>query len=186
MNIHVYVFFLSFLVINTFAKSENVSKAKDSYQILNKMISAFENGNVDAKPNILTYSTVMNACAYTNGGSHDRFDAFQIARSCLKDVLTSKFGVQPNNILFSAFILAYAKLVSERDNEKNELLIKSTFNECRKLGLVDVRVIMNLRRATSTNLFNEMCMGTQLHMKSGRIDIQDIPSEWRCNIIQSK
>lgn len=150
------------------------------------MISAFENGNVDAKPNILTYSTVMNACAYTNGESQDRFEAFQIARSCMKDVLTSKFGVQPNNILFSGFILAYAKLVRDRDNPKNEQLIKSIFNECCKLGLVDVKVILSLRRATSSNLFSELCMGTKLHTKHGRIDIQDIPAEWRCNIIKSK
>ena len=71
-------------VINAFAKNDSPSKAVEAESILHSMINSYNNGNLQAKPSVITYSAIMNACAYTKGSKVDRREAFRIAQSCLK------------------------------------------------------------------------------------------------------
>lgn len=164
-------------VINAFAKSASPTKAVDAELILDNMIVSYKNGNGDAKPSLRTYGTVLNACAYSNRGSkQDKAAAFKISRRCFKEVISGNNG-QPNSMIFSLFILSCLNLVPA--GTKRDQLLASVFDECCKRGLVDTRVVLDIRRSSPT-LRKQLLENTNL--ENGIIHINDIPQQWRSNL----
>jgi hypothetical protein len=130
------------------------------------------------KPSVITFSTVMNACAHTKGTTEECSEAFQIARSCMKEVLSKKYG-QPNNIVFGTFLFSCTKLVkagTERDR-----LIASVFKECCKLGLVDEKTYLNVKRALSRDSWELLVHDTN-KPRVRNMTFNEIPEEWRINV----
>lgn len=157
-------------VINAFAKSSFADKAKQSQNILHRMLENYHSGsNRDCKPSVMTYSTVLNACAYTTGTRDDRDEAFHIARTCLKELLSSDTE-NPNCVAFSTFLLACARLVPRGPDR--DMLTESVFRECCKQGQVDELVIRNLRTAASHELFAKM-------LGRGNVSWRSLPDEWK-------
>lgn len=161
-------------MINAIAKSNSASKAAEAESVLNRMLKSYEGGNQDAKPNTRTYSTILNACAYTNGDQTDRAAAFKIARKAFKEILSGDHG-EPNQIMFATFMLACKHLVPY--GVKRDQLVQFVFKECCQHGLVDIKVILNLRRVLSPSNLNEALQGTPL--SNGMIELTDIPLDWR-------
>jgi len=183
-------------VINAFAKSNSPSKAVEAESILHMMLDSYNNGNQQAKPSVITYSAIMNACAYTQGDREDRRAAFRIAQSCLKQIVSgggnenssNKNNEGPNNIVFRTFFTACANLVPPGD-KRNEL-VRLVFEECCRRGMLDVKIIVNLRRSFSNDLVSSLCskassssrISNRDHLARGRIELEDLPLEWRSNI----
>ena len=164
-------------VINAFAKSTSPTKAMDAETVLNNMVDSYHKGNGDAKPSLRTFGTVLNACAYTdNGSKKEKAAAFKVARRCFKEIISGDIG-QPNSITFSLFILSCIKLVPP--GTKRDQLLSSVFDECCKRGLVDVKIILDIRRS-SPLLRRKLLQSANL--ENGSIHINDIPAEWRSNI----
>jgi hypothetical protein len=138
------------------------------------MRHSFENGNHDAKPNSMTLSTVLNACAYTNGDEHDRKTAFNISRRIFKEIIKEH---ELNQIIFATFLKCCALIPPSAARSS---LAVSIFNECRHKGMVDVKVILSLRRCLSRTDLLGLLRGTRL--ESGTISLQDIPQEWRFSV----
>ncbi len=165
-------------VINALAKSDDPHKARKCLDLVRRMENP-PHGRSIIKPSIITFSTVLNACAHTKGTPEECSEAFQIARSCMKEVLSQKYG-QPNNIIFGTFLFACTKLVTagpERDH-----LIASVFNECCKLGLVDEKTYLNVRRALSRNLWEKLIQDSKIQSNKKDMTFQEIPTEWRMNV----
>jgi hypothetical protein len=135
------------------------------------MRNSFQNGNNDAKPNLRTLSTILNACAYTNGDESVRLTAFNISRRVFREILSSD---DVNQIIFATFLKCCALIPPSAQRDS---LVESTFQECRQRGMVDVKVILGLRRCLSPQKLKEALDGTSL--SSGIISIEDIPPEWR-------
>ncbi len=131
------------------------------------------------KPSVITFSTVLNACAHTKGTPQECSEAFQIARTCLTEVLSGRYG-QPNNIVFGTFLFACSKLVkvgAERDR-----LIVSVFNECCKLGLVDEKTFLNVKRALSRDIWEQLIHDKSNPMRKRDINFDEVPEKWRINV----
>ena len=137
------------------------------------MFKSYENGNQEAKPNIRTFSTVLNACAYTNGDKAARIEAFQVSRKVLKEILGGEYG-SPNEIVFSTFLKCCSLIPGGHQRDE---LAASIFHECCSRGLVDVKVILNLRRALSTERLNQVLDGTKLAY--GHLEMVSIPKQWK-------
>jgi hypothetical protein len=135
------------------------------------MRRSFENGNHDAKPNSRTLSTILNACAYTNGDENDRRTAFNISRRIFKEIINEH---ELNQIIFATFLKCCVLIPPSATRSS---LVVSIFNECRHRGMVDVKVLLALRRCLSREESLELLRGTSL--ASGVISIEDIPHEWR-------
>ena len=161
-------------VINAFAKSNDDAKATKSYQLLQRMLHEYESGrNRDAKPSVMTYSTVLNSCAYTRGSSDNRREAFQIARACLRDVLS--MGGANSSVPFSMFLLTCARLAPR--GAERDVLVESVFKECCRRGVVDELVVRNLRSAASPALLSKL-LG-----RAGRdVAHAELPQDWKCNL----
>mmetsp|Transcript_12093 Transcript_12093/g.22628 ORF Transcript_12093/g.22628 Transcript_12093/m.22628 type:complete len:186 (-) Transcript_12093:1898-2455(-) len=158
-------------VINAIAKSNSSNKAEEAEAVLQRMRRSFENGNHDAKPNSRTLSTVLNACAYTNGDENDRRAAFNISRRIMKEIINEH---DLNQIIFATFLKCCALIPPSAVRSS---LAVSMFNECRRRGMVDVKVILGIRRCLSSNELLELFRATSL--ASGTVSIEDIPYEWR-------
>ncbi len=150
-------------------------KAVLAESILKRMFESYENGNKDAKPGITTFSTIINACAYTKETDKDR--VFKIARAAFKESLGETFG-EPNNIVFATFLTACNNLM--KPGEYRDKLVCSVFEESRRRGMVDTNTILQLRRVASRQILGEVLKGTKL--TSGDLYLNDIPHEWRSNV----
>ena len=151
-------------------------------------MESYHKGNADAKPSVLTYSTLLNACAYTRGTSEDRAAAFQIARSCMKDLLGgsdngSGSGESPNNIVFGTFLLACSNLLPP--SPERDRWIASSFRECIRLGVVDTKVVLIVRRSASPELVRTLLDGTGLAERGSSVSFESLPEDWRCNVVRS-
>jgi len=159
--------------INAFAKSNRDDKAVKSERILNRMLEDYRSGrNLQAKPSALTYSTILNACAYTRGSARDQAEAFRIARTCFRDVLSLE---QTNGVEFAMFLLACARLSppgAERDT-----LVGSVFEECCRRGLVNELVLRNVHNAASPGLQRKI-----LGQHARDMSYANLPEEWKCNV----
>lgn len=184
-------------VINAFAKSSFPSKAVEAESILHMMLDSYNNGNQQAKPSVITYSAIMNACAYTQGDREDRRAAFRIAQSCFKQIVrdgndddrcNNNNNNGPNNIVFRTFFIACANLVPP--GERRDELVRFVFDECCRRGMLDVKIMVNLRRSFSYDLLSSLCSNANSssrisnsdHLARGRIELEDLPPEWRSNI----
>ena len=168
-------------VINAFARCSSPTKAVDAEVILDTMIDSYNNGNREAKPNMRTYGTLLNACAYAHGGSNQENAAtFKVARRCFKEALNGGKTDKPNSIVFSLFIISCLNLVPP--GTKRDQLIVSVFDECCKRGLVDGRIVMDIRKSSPV-LRRQLLESSNL--MDGYVHINDIPVKWRSNIRQN-
>jgi len=160
-------------VMNAIAKDNSrTSKAVDVHTLINRIIVTF-----DIQPTLTSYSILLNACAYTpTTNRHDREVAFKIARRCFKDILSGKHG-EPNNIIFGSFLSACSNLIPKSD--KRDRLMISVFEECCKMGLVDVKIIINLRKSVSSQVIKNVFKGTTF--ASGFVNPESIPVKWSEN-----
>ena len=150
------------------------------------MKESYQKGNKDIKPSIRSYSAVLNACAYTATTSQqttisnkDKATTFKIARRCFKEILSGHHG-QPNSMSFSQFILSCLTLVGP--GTKRDQLIASVFEECCKQGLVDIKIVLEIRRSSPVLRKQLLERGGGANLVGGVIKMEDIPMEWRRNV----
>jgi len=95
-------------VIDAYAKSDDVHAAERSVELLNEMITLYENGDEGTKPNTKTFCSVITAL-----GRSKMYGAADTAQKLLDDCERMyAFGnedVAPTTILFNSCIDAWAK-----------------------------------------------------------------------------
>ena len=119
----------------------------------------------------------MNACAFTVGDLAETKEALKIASATYKLFTTSNYG-EPNNVTFATFLRVCINLLPE--GEPQELAASSIFKKCCSYGQVDNLVLGLLVRSVSNDKFTELT-GCKLN-DNGGLDINSLPSEWRCNV----
>ena len=127
----------------------------------------------------------MNACAYTKGNLDDPRVAFRLTQSCLKQVLSNSRSENDddrhNHIVFRTVFHACANLVPP--GQKRNELVTSVFEECRRRGMVDMKVVLNLCCKFSNNMLNGNSKSILAkHLAHGRIEFQGLPLDSRSNV----
>ena len=160
--------------INCWTKSSREDKAVQSEKLLNRMLQDYRSGrNRQAKPSALTYSTILNAAAYTRGSPSDQAEAFRIARSCFRDALSLE---DANGVEFGMFLLACARL--SPPGAERDVLVESVFIECCRRGLVNELVLRNVHNAASPRLQRKL-----LGRPARDVVYEMLPKEWKCNVV---
>jgi len=136
--------------INAIAKSKRKHKAEEAAAILNRMkLSHSETGYADAAPTPISYSSVLNACAYTVcKNAEERSNAFRIARETLRDLLNNH---EPTPGCYVNFFLACARLLPDGPN-RDEMVV-ALFRDCQQRGHVNDRVAVSFERAVPRHVF---------------------------------
>jgi len=154
-------------VIHSWARSSERNRARHAYQLLNVMTRRYHDAkseyNVNStkknksrykllKPNVKTFTSVLNACARPVNKS-EREDAFAIAQRAMAELSVGTYG-KPNFLSYAAYLAACGTTLEvgpERDAET-----KKTFRDCIKAGQVGRIVLEKLYTAASPELLHEL------------------------------
>jgi pentatricopeptide repeat protein len=163
-NAHTYT-----AVIQAYARSNRSSKAKHAQSILFRMKDDFANGNSDARPSVVTYNAVLNACEFSVGEASEMEEAFQIACDTLDEIRSCDY-LSPDSITYGTFLGVIAKLMpkSETTNE----LIELVFKRCCADGQLGPVALKKLGDAASVSRYRRLLGGTE----------ENLPAEWSRNV----
>lgn len=125
----------------------------DLNEATNKNCIKYRQGNEAARPNVVAYNSVLNACAYTPNDADAIETAFKIACLVFDEVRTS-CHVTPTHVTYGTFLSVCANLMPESEVRDN--LVEATFKRCAREGLVSNMVWRNLNAAASPTLLAEL------------------------------
>jgi len=159
-------------LITAIARNKDPHKATHALTILRQMQE-----NPEFRLNSFTYSNVMSACSFTHGTPSIRNNALKIAIMVLEESVEKAGPKDRLNIMYGAFFQACANLMQkEAEKVKIEKIIEAAFHQCCEQGQVDDKLLGQVRRACSRQLFLQL-----FGQYSGfpNVSIRDIPVEWQ-------
>jgi hypothetical protein len=131
-------------------------------------------------PTLYTYKCLLNCCAYLTvhgpkqATAQEKYQSFQIAVDALHDLRSSGSLLSPDATIYSLFLKSCMQLMPS--NRKRDAVIEAVFNQCCRDGVVDQRIIQQLKVGTSTEMYQTL-LGN--HMMN--IDVP-LPSDWTRNV----
>lgn len=183
-------------VINSWGRSsadDVPDKAVRAMDVLRRMETAYLSGtNLDARPNAVAYTAVLNACSHSaKGGERCRTEALEVVRELLKrmraglaasedglvdsgDDELGQVSIRPNAKTFVELFRAYHHLVDDKD-EREELLAEA-FELCCRAGLVEEFVLDTLGK------FAPRLLRKVPGVDGRNFNYRQIPERWRRNV----
>mmetsp|Transcript_17710 Transcript_17710/g.38758 ORF Transcript_17710/g.38758 Transcript_17710/m.38758 type:complete len:149 (+) Transcript_17710:1508-1954(+) len=148
--------------------------------MLHRMAESYNQGNKRAKPNVQTFNSCLNACAYTT--FRDEFiEAFVIAVSTF--LLLEQY-TKPDHVTYATFLKAISKLIP-RGEERRRQVVEIVFRRCCRDGLVSRFVMEQLKFAATPDQYQDL-LQVDVNIPSKSITHRDIPREWRRNLTQGR
>lgn len=173
------------IVIKAISRSKNPNSAKKTEDILLKLEEDYRNGKSPLRPDVTTYSSVINACAYYSGSMDGRDEALEIALRTFYKFYENEGDERHNNITFGTILKAIANLMQV--GEEREELVRELFDKCTEEGVVDSFVLSQVRNASPQlyrELVEEPCgLGGPNADDSIRSIMKHIPPEWSANVV---
>ena len=178
------------IVIKAWGRSKEKQSVTQAEQILTRLEKAWtENGDEFLKPDVTTYSSVINCCAYYSGGgssggnseSTGRGEAFQVAIRTFQKLCAST-SARPNHITYGTLFKAIANLTPM--DEERENLVRTYFAQCCKEGQVEAFVLSQVRNASPISLYRELVLepcglGKSDVTESIDVVLKKLPPRWR-------
>jgi hypothetical protein len=172
---------------NILIKAWGRSRAEDSVQraerILLDLEENFGKGKSPIKPDITTYSSVINCCAYYCGPSKDKSIAFEVAWRTFTKLKQSN-NLVVNNIVYGTLFKAIGKL--RRADRKRDGMIQDLFDECCHGGQVCMFVLAQVRSASPKKLFRQLvltpCALTDRDASNIDKIFRAMPKSWHKNV----
>lgn len=166
-------------VINAISKSKDERKAQKALRLLRRMDKLYQAGNKEARPNEVTYTAVLNSCAFPSVlDPKARRRMLDVAMFTLEELQASRYG-HPNQVTYGTFIKACANLLPD-DDDLRRVVLKKVFEQCCNDGQVGEMVLTHLRKAAPPDLYQELL--AVANIKATSISVRDLPQEWRCNL----
>uniref|UniRef100_A0A7S2Y9L3 Pentacotripeptide-repeat region of PRORP domain-containing protein n=1 Tax=Entomoneis paludosa TaxID=265537 RepID=A0A7S2Y9L3_9STRA len=175
------------IVIKAIARSGDVDAVSRAEDILIRLENDFLFDRSTLRPDVTTYSSVINCCAYFRHNA-GKAEALEVALRTFRK-LCDMDGDKPNNITFGTLFKAISNLMPQED-EQRETLTRSLFDKCCEEGLVDPFVLSQIR-AASPQLFEELIeetggkLGPKSFMDPSNIEqiLDNIPTEWSAYVL---
>jgi hypothetical protein len=106
------------------------------------MIQLHESGRLDARPNTVCYTAVINACAYCENDQLDKRDSLRIAIKTYKDLEKSKYG-NPNHVTYATLLSALRNLLPT--SPQRTVAVQDVFRSAIRDGFADQNVIQQVK-----------------------------------------
>ena len=168
-------------VLNAFGWADDYhAKAEKCDQILKHMINLYESGkNVDAKPDLITCNSVLNAVAFATdaAGSTENEELMEIAVKTADRFLTGDFG-KVNHVTFVNLLIAIARHMPR--GHRRTALATTAFWQCCQTGNLAVPVVTALYKCLDWDDFKDH-MGPALLSEQDeklRFDLSRLPDSW--------
>ena len=182
-------------LINAISKSQREGKAEKALRVLRRMDRLYRAGYKYARPNEMTYTSVLNSCAFTFVENDlSKRKALDVAIFTLEELQESHYG-NPNHITYGMFLKACSNLMSN-DDERWRRVVEPVVEQCRRDGCVGELVLKQLQDAAPDHLYQSLI--AEVYVRDGNIDdkmwkgkmnvvkFSDLPEEWRCNVRENK
>mmetsp|Transcript_9730 Transcript_9730/g.11109 ORF Transcript_9730/g.11109 Transcript_9730/m.11109 type:complete len:336 (-) Transcript_9730:12-1019(-) len=131
------------IVLDVYAKSSYYQdKAVQAYDLYEQMIQ--RNNSTKTVPNIITYNSVLCACANTFGSPVTKRNAFDITLRIYNKIIIQKV-CKPDSITFLFLLKALRKL-----GKNNSKYFIQSFQYCCELGLVN-DIVLNQVKLVASN-----------------------------------
>ena len=178
-------------LISAISKSDREDKAQRALRLLREMDLLYRrNGedNVNLRPNEISYTSVLNSCAYSTADDHNvRRKALDTAIFTFEELKDSPYG-EPNHVTYYMYLQCCTNLIPSHDEVRRITLVEPVFLQCCKDGQVNQSVLNQLRQAAPDDLFEKL-LGKVVQKKNGalnRVTVEDLPAEWKCNVRNEK
>ena len=169
-------------VLDAFAKSPRADKAQLAKRVLEELMES-----PSLEPDLISFNTVISACAASFGDPELKKNSLTIATSVFNHICRSD-DLHPSPYTFSVMIKALRKLTT-REDVRNDLISK-IFQICCKHGCLNAGVWQQVKNSIpfsdSTAILWKELLGGNLVNNDGGSDIpclhlSDLPKEWKRN-----
>ena len=132
---------------------ESVDRADE---ILRQLERRWKHGEDRLKPDVTTYSSVINSSAYYSGGESGKENALQVALRAYRQILSQSNDLEANSVVFGTMFKAIEKLtvVGSRRDE----FLRDVFAACCEMGYVDSFVLSKLRSCSSMTQYRALVL----------------------------
>ena len=169
------------VVIKAWGRSRAADAVQRAEAILVRLENEYQNGSTNIRPDVTTYSSVINCCAYYSGKETGRKAALDVAMRTFQKIRQTGEGA--NHITYGTLFKAIAKLAPS--NKNRDELIKKYFLQCRDEGQVDQFVLAQVKAAISSSLFLDLVLApSNLSEDEDNIEriLSAMPREWGRNV----
>jgi hypothetical protein len=170
------------ILIKAWGRSKTVDSVQRAEEILTNLEEEYRNGESNVKPDITTYSSVINCCAYYTGPAEGKKAAFKVGWRTFQKIKESD-DLIVNNIVYGTLFKAIGKLTSR--GPKQEAMIKNLFLECCQAGQVCNFVLSQVRTSSPPELFRNLVPKYIRDRDARNIDkiLKEIPKSWSKNVV---
>lgn len=170
-------------VINAWARSRVIGKSQRAKTVLQKMIDMYEAGTSRARPNVFTYTAVLNACAFAVRDNAEKARALQVFMTTFDELCSSDYA-EPNHVTYVVYLTALRNLLPDSDERRVPLLSK-VFCKCCEDGQVSELTLRRLESALTPEQVREVYRSAGFEGTSP-LPIGQVPSEWRQIVVEKK
>ena len=143
-------------VMSAWAKSRDPDKTSQARRLLEAMMSKYDAGDVTLKPNVVAFTTVLNAAGHTTSTRADNAsaaeEAYRIAMQTYEEILSDSFALNlySDTFVFAAMLKVVASHTDHTSAERRHM-VQRVFDDACAAGQVSAYVIKELRLATPDN-----------------------------------
>eukprot|EP00594_Rhizosolenia_setigera_P007941 CAMPEP_0178970960 /NCGR_PEP_ID=MMETSP0789-20121207/19936_1 /TAXON_ID=3005 /ORGANISM="Rhizosolenia setigera, Strain CCMP 1694" /LENGTH=930 /DNA_ID=CAMNT_0020657731 /DNA_START=36 /DNA_END=2825 /DNA_ORIENTATION=- len=181
-------------VIDAWAKSRDIDAAKRANQVLERL-----ERKPNVQPDIISYSSALNACAKTRGSLKDKQKAYKLAIKILNrmestnnsDESGDRKKVKPNSITYNVLIELVGNLMSSKiqtQQKKRTKKLETIFVKCCEDGYLNDFILTTFRRNANQESFHKMVVTNLIkdlkddesrsYQELNDISVSDLPPEW--------
>lgn len=176
-------------VLNAYGWSKLRGKGSKCFNILQRMIERSESSDsAQAKPDIITCNSVINACAFEKPESDlEKEQVIKVVVDTLEifQKVVPKYGY-PDHITYSQVIYAISNQMDPGDRQYD--LAEATFWQCCEAGHVNPKVVTALEQVLPWSRFSNI-MGSSLNSEEGErisFDLNSLPRSWTRKSMKNK
>lgn len=180
-------------VLDAFAKSPRADKARHAKAVLEEMVEATNqhqqqqqgDGQSSVAPDIISFNTVISACAGSFGSPDLKRESLSVATSVFNHICRSD-ELKPSPYTFSVMIKTLRKLVPKEDIRQD--FVSKIFLICCKHGCLNAGVWQQVKKSIpfgedTKDLWTKLIGGEDrlLPDQSDVLALADLPKEWKVN-----
>eukprot|EP00553_Chaetoceros_curvisetus_P007057 CAMPEP_0204632356 /NCGR_PEP_ID=MMETSP0717-20131115/24841_1 /ASSEMBLY_ACC=CAM_ASM_000666 /TAXON_ID=230516 /ORGANISM="Chaetoceros curvisetus" /LENGTH=314 /DNA_ID=CAMNT_0051650203 /DNA_START=24 /DNA_END=965 /DNA_ORIENTATION=+ len=166
-------------LLNAWGWSSETDKAQRAHKIFQRMVELHASGvNTNAKPDLISLNSLLNACAFTDNRDKDASSAaLDIAISTYEMCSAGEYGTL-NHLTYGTMLMIFNKLLPRNDLRTD--LMKNICYQCCQSGNLSGFVVTQLIRGLPTKDLKDVFGKAVVidKMKKVRIDKRRVPKEW--------
>jgi hypothetical protein len=151
------------------AKANVAGSFLKARSMLDRQIALYETGCDSCKPDVYGFTSVIAACAATQGSKKERWTTFGVALDTYQELTQYD---DANHVTYGTMLKACAKLLPAASPVRRKW-VRQIFRHAVQSGRVGDMVLSRLREAAPPDIFRELMQG---HHK------KHLPPSWTCNV----